>query len=51
MGLPHDYELLNWEKNYGMITQNVTVHCSRHAGRNVVNYLRGDLGSGVSIHS
>ena len=43
MGMPHDYELVDWEKNYGMLTQNVTVHAGRHAGRNVVDYLRGDL--------
>ena len=31
------------KKNFGMLTQNVTVHAGRHAGRNVVDYLRGDL--------
>lgn len=42
MGMPHDWNLANWD-DHVKISQNVPVSTSRHVARNCIDYINGNL--------
>ena len=43
MGHPHDFDLVNPEKNWTQISQNVPVKTATYIGNNIKKYLNGEL--------
>jgi site-specific DNA-cytosine methylase len=43
MGMPHDFELLEFKKNWNHICQNVPVKTATFIGNNIKDYLNNNL--------